>query len=112
VRVEESTEADTLGALLIDEMESRKENCHDRSPRSEVNSATDETAIRKVSQSYSTTSSGAKRQRVVTPVPAKVIDVEDERRSSPTSRKISRGTVPESPGEGEKKVLSEIENIR
>ena len=111
VRAEEPTEADTLGALLMDAMESKKENCHDRSPHSEVNSATDETAIRKPSQSYSTTSSGAKRQRVVTPASAKVIDVEDQPRSSPTSRKISRGTMPEG-NEAEKKVLGEIENIR
>lgn len=113
MRAEEPTEEEaTLGALLIDDIESRKENCHNCSPYSEVNSATDETAIRKPSQSYSTTSSGAKRQRVVTQAPAKVIDVEDEPRSSITLRKISRGTMPESNGEGEKKVLGEIENIR
>lgn len=112
VRVEKPSVEATLGALLVDEIESKKENCHECSPPSEVNSATDETAIRKPSQSYSTTSSGAKRQRVVTPASAKVIDVEDEPRSSPTSRKISRGAIPESNGEGEKKVLGEIENIR
>lgn len=94
--------------MLLDEMESKKENC---SPLSEMVSATDETVMRKTSQAYSTTSSGAKRQRVVTPVSTKVIDVEDEPRSSPTSRKISRSTIPEN-GEGEKKVLGEIENIR
>ena len=110
---EEPTEEETLGALLIDEIESKKENCHDRPPRPEVNLATDETAIRKTSQSYSTTSSGAKRQRVVTPGSAKVIDAEDEpRSSSPTSRKISRGTIPGGNSEGQKKVLGEIENIR
>jgi hypothetical protein len=112
VRAEEPTEADTFGALLIDAMESKKENCHDRSPHSEVNSATDETVIRKPSQSYSTTSSGAKRQKVVTSASVKVINIEDEPRSSPTSRKISRGTMPEGNGEAEKKVLGEIENIR
>lgn len=111
MRVDEKAEQDALGALLLDEIENKKENCQDRSPNSVV-SATDETSIRKTSQSYSTTSSGAKRQRVVTPASAKVINVEDELRSSPTSRKISRGTIPDSNAEGEKKVLGEIENIR
>jgi hypothetical protein len=112
VSPEEVTEVENLGALLMDEVESKKENCPDRSPRSEVNSVANETAARRTSQSYSTTSSGAKRQKIVSPTSVKFIDAGDEPLSPPTSRKISRGTMPDSNGEGEKKVLSEIENIR
>lgn len=103
-------EVDVLGALLRDEIESKKENLYDHSPRPE---AADETEIQQTTQSYSVTGSGAKRQRVVTPASAKVMDVESEPRTSPSSRRISRGTMPEGVvGEGEKKVLGEIENLR
>jgi len=112
VRVDELAEAEALGALLIEEMESKKENFYDHSPRSEANPAADETEIQQTTQSYSVTGSGAKRQRVVTPGSAKVIDVESEPRTTPSSRKISRGTMQEGNGEGEKKVLGEIENLR
>lgn len=113
MRVDELAEAEALGALLIEEMESKKENFYDHSPRSEATPAVDETEIQQTTQSYSVTGSGAKRQRVVTPGSAnKVIDVESEPRSTPSSRKISRGTMQEGNGEGEKKVLGEIENLR
>jgi hypothetical protein len=112
VKVEESMEADFVGALIMNEIEGKKENCQDKSPYSEVNSATNETTLRNTMQSYSATSSGAKRQRIVTPAATKVIAVEDEPRTSPLASKISRGTLQDGNSEGEKKVLSEIENIR
>lgn len=110
MKAEEPAVADPLGALITSETESKKENCQDHSPRSEVNSATNETVVRKTTPSYS--ASGAKRQRIVTPITTKVIDVEDEPKSSPLPRKISCGTVQDGNNKGEKKVLGEIENIR
>ena len=113
MRVEEPTEANFVGALIMNEIDGKKENCQQNtSPYSEVNSATNVTTLRKTMQSYSATSSGPKRQRILTPSATKVIDVKDEPGTSPLSRKVSRGTFQEGDSEGEKKVLREIENIR
>jgi len=56
---------------------------------------------------------GAKRQRIVTPAAAKVIDDEDEPRASPSTRKTSVGSMKqEGTGkENERRVLGGIENV-
>jgi len=56
------------------------------------------------------TAAGTKRARVVTPASAKVIDDEDEPRSSPAVRKASRAST--SGGkENERRVFSGLENV-
>src|ERR1700710_2306656 len=99
----------TLAAPLINHIQSRKENFH-ASPHNELNQDQNEGVIRNGSQSFATSISGSKRQRVVTPAASKVIDAEDEPRSSPSSRKISRGNGKQENG-SERRVLSGIENI-
>ena len=57
-------------------------------------SATHENPTRRISQPFATTNnSGIKRQRVVTPAAAKVIDDEDEPRPSPSIRKASQASA-------------------
>jgi hypothetical protein len=82
----------------------RKENVQEHSGKIEVSGVTDRIR-RAVQPSMSTSSGGAKRQRVVTPAAFKVIDEEDEPRSSPI-RKISQATLAQ---DGERKVLGGIE---
>jgi hypothetical protein len=82
----------------------RKENVHEYPGKSEICTATDR--VRRATQpSMSISSSGAKRQRVVTPAAFKVIDEEDEPRSSPT-RKTSQAAPAY---DEERKVLGGIE---
>ena len=85
-------------------IKSRKENVQDYSGKGERLGAIDRTR-KSVQPVLSTSTSGAKRQRVVTPAAFKVIDEEDEPRSSPT-RKVSQGT---SAQDGERRALSGIE---
>ncbi|CZT08402.1 uncharacterized protein RCO7_08225 [Rhynchosporium graminicola] len=67
---------------------------------------------RRVSQPFTTTNnSGTKRQRVVTPAAAKVIDEEDEPRSSPSLRKASQASARTDGRENERVVLGGIENV-
>ncbi len=85
-------------------IKSRKENIQNYAVTSERLGAIDRT--RKSGQPVmSTSSSGAKRQRVVTPAAFKVIDEEDEPRSSP-AMKVSQGA---SAPDGERRALSGIE---
>jgi hypothetical protein len=77
----------TLNSGLIG-IKSRKENVHDYPGTSERLGAIDHTR-KSVQLVMSTSGSGAKRQRVATPAAFKVIDEEDEPRSSPT-RKASQ----------------------
>jgi len=58
--------------------------------------------MRKVAQPLPVVSNG-KRQRIVSPAAAKVIDEEDEPRTSPSMRKASL--------QGERTILSGIENV-
>jgi len=104
----EPTETDPIGELIINSAKSQKENVQDHCPFSELSSATHEGTGRRNPQPFSTTSSGTKRQRIA----SKVIDVEDEPRSSPSLRKISRGNTLQDGNECEKRILGEIENIR
>lgn len=82
----------------------RKENIQEYPGKCDELGATDRIRMA-VQPSMSTSTGGAKRQRVVTPAAFKVIDEEDEPRSSPT-RKVSQAT---SAQEGERKVLGGIE---
>lgn len=106
--------SDEMGCLVPEaspnSIWSRKENVYG-SP-----SATDtfgnEGALRKVAQTFTATnSSGTKRQRNVTPAASKVIDDEDEPRASPLLGKMSRGASKHEGREGERRVLSGIENL-
>jgi hypothetical protein len=85
-------------------LKSRKENLQDYPGTSERLGAIDRTR-KSVQLVMSSSTSGAKRQRVVTPAAFKVIDEEDEPRSSPT-RKTSQGTAVQ---DGERRALSGIE---
>jgi hypothetical protein len=93
-----------LNSGLIGGIKSRKENVQDYPSTSERLGAIDRTR-KSVQPVMSTSTSGAKRQRVVTPAAFKVIDEEDEPRSSPT-RKASQGA---SGQDGERRALSGIE---
>jgi hypothetical protein len=68
--------------------------------------------IRTISNPIATaTSSGTKRQRVVTPAATKAIDIEDEPRTSPSIRKMSLGNAKHEGEEGDRKILGAIENV-
>lgn len=84
-------------------IKSRKENIQEYSSTCERHGSIDRT--RKSMQSVASTSSCAKRQRVVTPASFKAIDEEDEPRSSPT-RKASQGVSAQDRG---RRALSGIE---
>ncbi|KAH7364171.1 hypothetical protein BKA65DRAFT_572413 [Rhexocercosporidium sp. MPI-PUGE-AT-0058] len=74
--------------------------------------ANNENPSRRASQPFATTNnSGTKRQRVVTPAAAKVIDDEDEPRSSPSIRKPSQASTRTDGKENERVVLGGIENV-
>ncbi|KAH6709222.1 hypothetical protein BKA61DRAFT_678120 [Leptodontidium sp. MPI-SDFR-AT-0119] len=73
--------------------------------------ANNEHPARRASQPFTTTNSGTKRQRVVTPAAAKVIDDEDEPRSSPSIRKASQASTRTDGKEKERVVLGGIENV-
>jgi hypothetical protein len=69
-------------------------------------------AVRIVSNPFSsTTNSGTKRQRIITPAAAKVIDDADEPRTSPSFRKTSLGTTKQMSDENDRKILGPIENV-
>lgn len=90
-------------------IKSRKEN------RSEGLTAGDNEATpasegaRKVAQGFSTTNSGTKRQRTVTPAAFKAIGDDEEVKSSPTTRKMAQC---KSDKESERRILSGLENVR
>jgi hypothetical protein len=84
-------------------VKSRKENLQESAGISEWHRSIDRT--RKFMNPVVSTSSGTKRQRVVTPASFRAIDEEDEPRSSPT-RKVSQAV---SAQDGERRALSGIE---
>ena len=96
--------------MTINSFKSRKENIYSNLQYPEPKPAT-EGAIRKVAQPFPGPSSGPKRQRIVTPAASKVIDDEDEPRSSPSLRKLSRGNIKQDDNESERPVLLGIENV-
>lgn len=97
-----------LKPTRISSVKSRKENMQESTLGPEPSAAINESAVRAVSQTFVTTNSaGTKRPRVVTPAAAKVIDDEDEPRSSPSLRKASRTSAKQ---DGERVALGEIEN--
>lgn len=98
-------------------VKSRKENIN-RSPvttRASSVSVVDENETnRKVSQTFTAiNSANNKRQRVVTPAATKAIDDEDEPRSSPSTRKVSRTSAKEGQGQaqGARRALSNVTNV-
>jgi alpha-N-acetylglucosamine transferase len=97
-----------FAAPVLHKVQSRKEN--HSSPHSEFRQESNEGVTRKVSQTFAASNSSHKRQRVVTPAASKVIDAEDEPRTSPSSRKISR-TSEKQDSDSERRVLSGIENV-
>ncbi|PQE31591.1 hypothetical protein CJF32_00010467 [Rutstroemia sp. NJR-2017a WRK4] len=67
--------------------------------------------MRRTSHPFTATNiTGTKRQRNVTPASSKVIDDEDEPRSSPSLRKVLRQSKQEGK-EGDRRALSGIENV-
>ncbi|KAE8452158.1 hypothetical protein EG329_001625 [Mollisiaceae sp. DMI_Dod_QoI] len=108
---EQQTPTMTLKPTRISSIKSRKENMQDSPPGSEPNAADNESGLRLASQTFVTTNSaGTKRSRVVTPAAAKVIDDEDEPRTSPSLRNVSRSTKQDG-RESERKILGEIDNV-
>lgn len=64
-----------------------------------------------ISEAFSTAANvNNKRQRVVTPAASKAIDDEDEPRSSPTARKVSRTNAKEAQTQTQKRALRNITN--
>jgi len=90
-------------------VKSRKENTQD-TPQGESHLGINEGIVRKVAQPFATTTSGSKRQRVITPAATKVIDAEDEPRTSPLVRKVSRGSLLHEK-ENERSAFKELENV-
>jgi hypothetical protein len=114
--VEKSYSSDNLGTITVHALpaapqaiKGRKENGA-QPVVSSVRTASGEGTARKVSQTFAvaTTSSANKRQRV-TPAASKAIDDEDEPRTSPVTRKVSRTNATKD-GEDQKRVLSNITN--
>ncbi|KUJ22447.1 uncharacterized protein LY89DRAFT_762652 [Mollisia scopiformis] len=102
----------TLKPIAISGIKGRKENMQDSPLGPEPNATANENGVRVVSQTFVTTNSaGTKRSRVVTPASAKVIDDEDEPRTSPSLRKASRGSVKQDDKENERRVYSGVETI-
>lgn len=114
---ENSTPGDATATITIqqapttiDGVKSRKENKPESPPvASQSSSLAKDESMRKVSQAFaSVTNTNNKRQRIVTPAASKAIDDEDEPRSSPSTRKVSRTSAKEC--HGQKRVLSSITN--
>ncbi|PMD51800.1 uncharacterized protein K444DRAFT_647793 [Hyaloscypha bicolor E] len=92
------------------EPESKHENVQEPLVQSEL--VINDNAVRIVSNPFSsTTNSGTKRQRIITPAAAKVIDDADEPRTSPSFRKTSLGTTKQESDENDRKILGPIENV-
>jgi len=104
----EETNPSPVPGISINNVKSRKENIQDSPHGTELNFGGNGSASHK--QPFPTTNNGAKRQRVVTPAACKVIDTEDEPRTSPSLRKISRGSAKQEVNGGERTVLGGIEN--
>ncbi len=101
----------TMKPNAIDSLKSKKENIQEPTLETESSPLVNGNIVRIVSQPIATTTSGTKRQRVVTPAAAKVIDDEDEPRTSPFIRKTSLGSTKQDGKENERKVLGGIENV-
>jgi hypothetical protein len=110
VKLEESIEvcgSDIAPGMIGGNVKSRKENKQCSPNNVEIISGD---VSRKPGQPFMSISSGAKRQRVVTPAAFKAIDNEDQPRSSPNSRKISQGvSLAQDIRDGERRVLTGIE---
>ncbi|TVY90248.1 hypothetical protein LAWI1_G002499 [Lachnellula willkommii] len=101
-----------IEASIINSVKSRQNNVQGSALEPPVNSAEIDGLTRKVSlQIAMENHSGIKRQRVITPAASKVIDDEDEPRSSPSIRKVSVRVPKQDSKEGERKVLGGIENV-
>jgi hypothetical protein len=101
-KYEDSHATPTLGSNIVG-VKSRKENLHDTLNGNDIGPGTYD-GTRKFAQPITN-----KRQRVVTPAAFKVIDEEDEPRSSPTLRKVSQTAPAMDVRETERRVLSGIE---
>lgn len=103
--IEDQASAQTLKPITNNSVRSRKENMHDTPLGQEPSAAANGIGTRVVSQTFVTTNSaGTKRSRVVTPAAAKVIDDEDEPRTSPSLRKASRTSIKQDGKENERRV--------
>lgn len=92
--MEDQVPTQTLKPIVNNSVRSRKENMVDTPLGQEPGAPASENSLRVVSQTFVTTNSaGTKRSRVVTPAAAKVIDDEDEPRTSPSLRKASRTSI-------------------
>jgi len=94
-----------LATLATGNVKSRKESKQDLPRETESNALGNDGTMRKVAQPLTVTSNGGnRRQRIVTPAAAKVIDEEDEPSISKTSRINSAK-------EEEMRLLGGIENV-
>jgi hypothetical protein len=102
--MEDQAPIQTLKQITNTSVRSRKENMHETPLGPEPSAAANENGTRVVPQSFVTTNSaGTKRSRVVTPAAAKVIDDEDEPRTSQSVRQVSRTSVKQDGKENERK---------
>jgi hypothetical protein len=117
IETQEAATTVNNGSAILSNIKSRKEN--QASPlagRSISATAAEkplerEETAQKVSQAIiPATNSGTKRQRVITPAAAKAIDDEDEPRSSPSTRKVSRASAKQD-GPEPRRVLSNLTNV-
>ncbi|TVY37946.1 hypothetical protein LSUB1_G003161 [Lachnellula subtilissima] len=100
-----------IDASVINSVKSRQNNVQPPPLESTVNPS-EVVLTRKASLQIATENhSGIKRQRVITPAASKVIDDEDEPRSSPSIRKVSVRVAKQDSKEGERKILGGIENV-
>lgn len=101
-----------IEASIATTVKSRKEHVQPWPLTENSNTAENEEVSRKSSLQIAIDFNGGnKRQRVITPAASKVIDDEDEPRSSPSLRKISERSNKPDLKEGERSVLGGIENI-
>lgn len=102
-----------LKPIAINSIKSRKETMQDSPLGPEPNATVNEHSTRVVSQSFVPANSAGTKRRVVTPAAAKVIDDEDEPRSSPSLRNVSRGSMKQDGKEieSDKRVFSGVSNV-
>jgi len=106
---DEGTPVPIRCSSIVGSIKSRKENIQESLGLSEGASGLAD-GTRKVAQPFNITiGSSNKRQRIITPAAFKVIDEEDEPRSSPTLRKVSQGVTLQEAKDGERRALSGIQ---
>jgi hypothetical protein len=102
---------ESIQSPATNRMTMTKDNPYGSPVMESVENVSGENLGRRISQQFATINyAGTKRPRIVTPASSKVIDGEDELRSSPSVRKVSRGSTRDGK-ENERTILGGIENV-